>query len=305
METFDSVMVCNGHYSVPVIPDIPGIDKFSGKILHSHNYRRPEELRGERVVILGGGASGTDIMLELCHHAETVFLSHNNNPLASILPGNVRQVPGLRSCLPDGRLSLMDGSTLEATVILLATGYHYSFPFLTPECGLTVSSRRVTPLYKHLVNINNSSMCFIGVPIQICPFPQFDLQVRFFVKTLTGEVKLPSKEEMLEDLRREEDWRKNELKMPEKYFHKMGTLQWIYNKEIAQLGGLTPINQTVENLYNAVHERRRLCLPYYKKDKFSLTGSQGYSGVVFDHQKNEFREFKSSEDPSEKPIFIL
>ena len=257
------------------------------------------------MVILGGGASGTDIMLELCHHAETVWLSHNNPPLPSVLPANVEQVPGLVSCLPDGRLSLEGGVTVEATVILLATGYHYNFPFLTDHCGVTVSSRRVSPLYKHLVNINNSSMCFIGVPVQICPFPQFDLQVRFFVKFLLEEVTLPGREEMLQDLRREERWREEELKMPKKYFHKMGTLQWVYNRELAQLGGLTPINKTVENLYNAVHERRRLCLPHYKRDKFSLTGDQSFTGVIFDHQNNEFRDFKSSEDNSDKPIFII
>ena len=299
------MMVCNGHYSVPIIPDIPGINLFSGQIIHSHNYRQPEDLRGESVIIVGGGASGTDIMLEVSGEASTVLLSHNNPPLPSILPDNVRQVPGLHSALPDGRLRLVDGSTVEATVILLATGYHYSFPFLTGDCGVRVSSRRMWPLYKHLVNINHPSMCFVGVPIQICPFPQFDLQVRLFVKVLLGGAQLPGKQEMLEDLRREEDWRRNELNMPEKYFHKMGTLQWLYNKEIAELGGLTPINNAVENLYNAVHERRRRVLPYYKNDRFSLTGAESFEGRIYDHETEQYRDFKSSEQPSDKPIFIL
>ena len=125
------------------------------------------------------------------------------------------------------------------------------------------------------------------------------------MKILMEEVKLPRRQEMLEELREEERWRKEELGMPEKYFHKMGTLQWIYNREIAELGGLTPINNTVEDLYNAVHERRRHCLPYYKKDQFKLTENQGFSGLVFDHKTGEYREFKSSEDPSERPTFIL
>ena len=298
-------MVCNGHYSVPIIPDIPGINMFPGRVIHSHNYRQPEDFRGESVIIVGGGASGTDIMLEVSGEASSVLLSHNNPPLPSILPANVRQVPGLHSALPDGRLRLEDGSVVEASVILLATGYHYNFPFLTGDCGVRVSSRRMWPLYKHLVNINHPSMCFVGVPIQICPFPQFDLQVRLFVKVLLGGVELPSKQEMLEDLRREEDWRKNELKMPEKYFHKMGTLQWIYNKELAELGGLTPINNAVENLYNAVHERRRRVLPYYKNDRFTLTGTESFEGRIYDHETKQFSDFKSVEQPSDKPIFIL
>ena len=91
-------MVCNGHYSVPVVPNIPGIEFFPGKIIHSHNYRHPEDFQGEKIVILGGGASGTDIMLELCHHAEVVFLSHNNQPLPSVLPSNVLQVRLFEFC---------------------------------------------------------------------------------------------------------------------------------------------------------------------------------------------------------------
>ena len=41
-------------------------------------------------------------------------------------------------------------------------GYEYSFPFLTAGCGVGVTSRRVGPLYKHLLNIHHPSMAFIG-----------------------------------------------------------------------------------------------------------------------------------------------
>jgi cation diffusion facilitator CzcD-associated flavoprotein CzcO len=38
-ETFDSVVVCSGHYSDPHIPDLEGADVFEGEVDHSHNYR--------------------------------------------------------------------------------------------------------------------------------------------------------------------------------------------------------------------------------------------------------------------------
>ena len=42
---------------------------------------------------------------------------------------------------------------LEMDTILLCTGYHYTFPFLSPECGVNVSEdERVTPLWKHLTH---------------------------------------------------------------------------------------------------------------------------------------------------------
>merc|ERR1711862_280678 len=80
--------------SVPVIPSIPGIEKFSGTFLHSHDYRTPEQYQGESVLILGGGASGTDICIELSQHAAQVYLSHNNPLLTTRLPSNVAQVKG-------------------------------------------------------------------------------------------------------------------------------------------------------------------------------------------------------------------
>jgi len=287
---FDSVMVCNGHYSVPVIPSIPGIEMFSGSFLHSHDYRTPEQYQGESVLILGGGASGTDICIELSQHAAQVYLSHNNPLLTTRMPSNVAQVKGVESCIGSGGFLLTDGSKVHCSAVILATGYEYTFPFLSEKCKITVENRRVQALYKHLVNIEHPSMCFVGIPVQICPFPQFDLQIRYFVKLLTGEVKQPSKDEMYADTEREMEWKKNNLEMPEKYFHKMGALQWKYNKEIAELGSLKPISNGVENLYNAVHERRKTNLPDYKRDSYSLVGEEGYTGNIFIPEKGIYKK---------------
>ena len=58
---------------------------------------------------------------------------------------------------------------------------------------------KISPLFKHMIHINFPSLCFIGIPIQICPFPQFDLQVQLFVKSICGEWTVPSKEDMNQD----------------------------------------------------------------------------------------------------------
>lgn len=59
VESFDAVMVCNGHYFEPRIPKISGQDVFAGEQLHSHDYRVPEIFNGKIVVVLGAGPSGT------------------------------------------------------------------------------------------------------------------------------------------------------------------------------------------------------------------------------------------------------
>jgi len=51
--TYDAVVVCNGHYSAPSVPEIRGMDAFPGECMHSHNYRRPEAFAGKRVLLMG------------------------------------------------------------------------------------------------------------------------------------------------------------------------------------------------------------------------------------------------------------
>ena len=48
------------------------MDKFKGETVHSHNYREPDAYAGKRVLCVGGGASGTDISIELSGHAKQV-----------------------------------------------------------------------------------------------------------------------------------------------------------------------------------------------------------------------------------------
>lgn len=45
-QIFDNIFVANGHNSVPSIPEFEGQSKFQGRVLHSHEYRRPEIFKG-------------------------------------------------------------------------------------------------------------------------------------------------------------------------------------------------------------------------------------------------------------------
>ena len=62
------------HYSVPYIPDIPGLNSFEGILMHSHDYRENSKFRDMKVVVLGAGASGIDIGLEVADVAKEVSL---------------------------------------------------------------------------------------------------------------------------------------------------------------------------------------------------------------------------------------
>ena len=58
---FDAVVVSNGQYTVPNIPDIKSIDRFDRPCLHSHLYRNADPFRGKTVVIHGQPPLMTDL----------------------------------------------------------------------------------------------------------------------------------------------------------------------------------------------------------------------------------------------------
>ena len=46
-----------GGLSEPSIPDIPGLDRFEGTLFHSAQWNHDHDLAGERVAVIGTGAS--------------------------------------------------------------------------------------------------------------------------------------------------------------------------------------------------------------------------------------------------------
>ncbi|XP_013791917.1 dimethylaniline monooxygenase [N-oxide-forming] 5-like [Limulus polyphemus] len=72
---FDGIMVCSGHHVYPQIPTFPGMESFKGKVLHTHDYKKPDGLGDKKIVIVGIGNSGGDVAVELSQIADKVYLS--------------------------------------------------------------------------------------------------------------------------------------------------------------------------------------------------------------------------------------
>ncbi|MFJ3710007.1 FAD-dependent oxidoreductase [Streptomyces sp. NPDC090053] len=65
-----AVVNATGTWDRPFWPRYPGQETFLGRQLHTSGYRGPQEFTGRRVVVVGGGASGTQHLMEIAEVAE-------------------------------------------------------------------------------------------------------------------------------------------------------------------------------------------------------------------------------------------
>lgn len=62
---YPCVILATGKFSNPVIPPLPGLDSFEGRLLHANAFRNPDDFAGLRVLVAGAGPSGVDIAVAL------------------------------------------------------------------------------------------------------------------------------------------------------------------------------------------------------------------------------------------------
>ncbi|PTR31589.1 cyclohexanone monooxygenase [Rhodococcus sp. OK519] len=97
--TANAVIAAAGPWNQPLIPDIPGLDGFTGEVFHSSRWNHDYELAGKRVAVVGTGASAVQFVPEI---APTVGELHLYQRTAqwvlpkpdTALPGTVRSVMG-------------------------------------------------------------------------------------------------------------------------------------------------------------------------------------------------------------------
>lgn len=225
---YAGVIIANGHLTDPLQPRVPG--DFTGTLLHAKDYKSPEIFKGKRVLVVGMGNTGCDIVVDAIHQAERVLWSvrggnhfvpkfvagkpadeANHKPKKFILPPRLRAMlhepllrilvgPPERFGLPkpthrlydrtpivnslvlqhlgQGDVALRkqvkafkgdsvvfeDGREDAVDVVLFATGYRITFPFLDDLALLNWQPLQAAPrLYRNIFPPQDNGLFVAGL----------------------------------------------------------------------------------------------------------------------------------------------
>ncbi|KAF2170492.1 hypothetical protein M409DRAFT_64211 [Zasmidium cellare ATCC 36951] len=198
-EEFDAVILANGHYGVPYIPQVTGLEAFISKypkrVEHSKAWRTTKAYRDERVLIIGNSASGYDITQHLLKSPDTVkpiYLSRRSkrgwddgDP-----PDGLVYKPVIKEYKKDGTILFEDGSSLKhIDKVIYCTGYKASFPFWNSEANgghlFDYKANRLINSYQHVFFQDYPTLATIGFPVALT-FRSFEYQAVAIARLWAG-----------------------------------------------------------------------------------------------------------------------
>jgi thioredoxin reductase len=121
--TARAVVNATGTWTRPFVPRYPGQELFRGRQLHTVDYRSPDEFAGQHVVVVGGGASATQLLGEISRVAGTTWVTRRP-PVWREGPfdedAGRRAVAMVEEAVREGR---RPGSVVGVTGLLVSTPY--------------------------------------------------------------------------------------------------------------------------------------------------------------------------------------
>ena len=272
VETYDAVLVANGHHWDARWPEPAYPGTFTGTQIHAHDYRSREQLIDRDVIVVGMGNSALDIAVEASKVARSTTLSVRRSQwvLRKMLFGRAADqvaLPGwmpwwvtgarlrmgavasgsltrygfprpthkpsqahpvqseqLRARLDAGAIVprpaidrfdgdtvvFTDGHRTRADLIVWATGYRVSFPFLDPE--LIRARDNDLPLWKRTVHPDLPGLYFIGLLQPVgAVMPLAEAQCAWITDILTGRYVPPADAQIRTQMAREHNRNKRQF----------------------------------------------------------------------------------------------
>ncbi|HWW68182.1 MAG TPA: NAD(P)/FAD-dependent oxidoreductase [Solirubrobacterales bacterium] len=97
------LFICSGYYRYDegYSPELPGMERFSGRVVHPQHWPDDVEYAGKRVVVIGSGATAMTLVPALAEEAAQVTMLQRSPTYVVSMPGEDAIANRLRRVLPD------------------------------------------------------------------------------------------------------------------------------------------------------------------------------------------------------------
>ena len=181
METFDYVVVAVGHFSVPNDPIFTNEEKFTGKIIHAHDYRDGRLYKDKRVLLVGGSYSAEDIALQCWKFgAKYSHITHKNpNRMGFQWPKGVVETETFLKDFDGNKVIFEDGSSEEYDYVIKCTGKlkHLIVTIASSDPRTIEFIFRVSLIGSKMNDPDQNNTCFLGY-IHHFPFMSEDILLK-------------------------------------------------------------------------------------------------------------------------------
>ena len=202
-DIFDYVIVATGHYSRPHLPKYSGLENFSGRILHSHDFRNAKEFKNQTVLLIGSSYTAEDVAIQCFKYGcKKCLVSYHKEPTGLSWPDGIFEVPGV-SYFDNEKCHFIDGSCQKADVVIFCTGYDHHYPFMDNKLKLRDATNVMyfDHLYKGIFLENNPRVMYIGAQDSCYTFVMFDIQAWYARDYILQKIILPEESKMKEDIK--------------------------------------------------------------------------------------------------------
>lgn len=159
------------------MPNFPGFEEFSGRIMHSHDFRNAEQFKGQRILIIGSSYSAEDVAIHcLKFGAKHIIISWRSKPPGLKWPKGIEERP-LVTNLRKNQVFFKDGTQADVDTIICCTGYKNHYPFLESRLRIDEeTSFYPGGLYKSslFLKAGNKKLFYIGAQEQLYTFSLFE-----------------------------------------------------------------------------------------------------------------------------------
>ncbi|KAJ5552411.1 FAD/NAD(P)-binding domain-containing protein [Penicillium frequentans] len=246
-EEFDAVIIANGHYSVPYVPKVPGLEEYMAKypkrVMHSKQFCSATDFTQKRVMIIGNSASGQDLTTSLVREAaHPVYQSRRSAGRwdGDKPPEGVEWKSVITRYELSGDIVFSDGSVIlgdEIDKIIYCTGYKPSFPFWNIQRGgqqlYDYHEDRLVGGYLHTFFQELPTLTIIGLP-RVLTFRSMEYQAIAIARVWSGRSVLPDKQG-------QRLWEQNRAELTKRERRKFHDIPWDDGETVQYLQALFDI----------------------------------------------------------------